>query len=73
MNGDVGKYPPQSGGGGSSGGGGNVGYPPTPESPVFPLHNGYIPGEFPYLPDGQIVTGRLRLKSSDGVGSYFAV
>ncbi|XP_030829967.1 la-related protein 4 isoform X1 [Strongylocentrotus purpuratus] len=44
MNGDMGKYTA-------------VGYPPTPESPVFPLANGHLFGpEFPYLPDGQIVT-----------------
>ncbi|XP_071791296.1 uncharacterized protein [Asterias amurensis] len=41
MNGDVGKPP-------------GLGYPPSPESPVF---NGYIGSpEYPYLPDGQIVT-----------------
>lgn len=44
MNGDMGKYTA-------------VGYPPTPESPVFPLANGHLFGpEYPYLPDGQIVT-----------------
>ncbi|XP_041467426.1 la-related protein 4-like isoform X3 [Lytechinus variegatus] len=44
MNGDMGKYTA-------------LGYPPTPESPVFPLANGHLFGpEYPYLPDGQIVT-----------------
>lgn len=48
MNGDMGKYTA-------------VGYPPTPESPVFPLANGHLFGpEYPYLPDGQIVTGKWR-------------
>ncbi|XP_022101651.1 la-related protein 4-like isoform X2 [Acanthaster planci] len=44
VNGDVGKFS-------------GLGYPPSPESPVYSIQNGYISGpEYPYLPDGQLVT-----------------